>query len=256
MDRPGQENASAAAILMSAIFLGIVVLFAAWGSSRAVEYLSPEGTPEWVSVFVNYSVMLAVSMILILASSMGNPSRFGFRRAVRFMYGAGVLWGILLGALGTVTILLARRGGLTVLGGLEFWHMVLLIWIMASVAEEILVRGYIQGYLEPLVDRSFTIFGLRMSLPVVLCALFFSAMHLILLTTGTPPLTVYIVMVFTFALGLLAGYQREQTKSVIPAITAHIFFNVGGVIGGILFVLSQIIFFGKTAAEVARMIAG
>lgn len=256
MNSANRGTGSPAAVLTSAIFLGIVVLFAAWGSSRSVDYLAPEGTPAWISVFVNYSAMLAASLVLILASSMGDPTRFGFRRAARSMYGAGVLWGLVLGAIATVVALSVGRGGVSVLGGLNLWQMVLLIWIFASVAEEILVRGYIQGYLEPLIDRGFTAFGVRISLPVLLCALFFSAMHLILLTTATPPLTVYIVMIFAFGLGLLAGYQREQTKSVIPAITAHIFFNVGGVIGGFLFVIAQIVFFQRTAAEVARMVGG
>jgi membrane protease YdiL (CAAX protease family) len=130
------------------------------------------------------------------------------------------------------------------------------VWILASVAEEILVRGYVQSYLAPLMDRGFTVFRLRISLPVILSAVFFAAMHLILLTTGTSLLTTHIIVVFAFFLGLIAAYQRERTGSILPAITAHVSFNMGGVIGGAIYVILQIAVFGKTAAEVVRALRG
>ena len=256
MNRPVRENVSAGAILTTAIFLGIVVLFAAWGSSGAVEYLSARGTPPWMPLFVNYSIMMAATLVLVLASSMGDPARFGFARPGRGGYGASVTGGLVLGIIATIVAMVVGRGGVQLLSSLGFWEMVLIVWLFASVAEELLVRGYVQGYMDPLISRGFTAFGLRISLPVIISALFFSAMHLILLARGTAPMTVYVIMVFAFALGLLAAYQRERTGSVLPPIAAHVFFNVGGVIGGILYVIAQIVIFGRTAAEVARIVSG
>ena len=257
MNRYNRGTADATAIIVSAIFLGIVVLFAAWGSSRAVEYLSAPGSPEWMGVFINYAAMLAVALILILASSMGDPSAFGFTRPrVGGGYGAGITWGLVLGLIASFLNLASGEGRVAPLEGLSFLQIVLLVWVLASVAEELLVRGYVQSYLEPLAHKGFHVFKLRLSLPVILSALFFAAMHLILLTTGTPTLTVYVVVVFAFFLGLVAAYQRERTRSVLPAIAAHVSFNIGGVLGGAIYVILQIALFGKTAAEVTRVLGG
>jgi len=257
MDRFDKRTSDATSLVISAIFLGIVVLFAAWGSSRAVQYLAVEGSPQWMSVFINYAIMLAVSLILVLASSTGDPSRFGFTRPkVGGGYRAGIIWGIVLGVLASSVTLTARAGGMSPLKGLSFVQIVLLVWILASVAEEVLVRGYVQSYLEPLMDRGFSVFRLRVSLPVIMSAVFFAVMHIILLATGTSFLTTYIVVVFAFFLGLVAAYQRERTGSILPAIAAHVSFNIGGVIGGAIYVILQIAIFGKTAVEVTRALSG
>jgi len=257
MDRFDKRTSDATSLVISAIFLGIVVLFAAWGSSRAVQNLAAEGSPEWMSVFVNYAIMLAVSLILVLASSTGDPSRFGFTRPkVGGGYRAGIIWGIILGALASSVTLTARAGGMNPLKGLSFVQIVLLVWILASVAEEILVRGYVQSYLEPLTDRGFSVFRLRISLPVIISAVFFAVMHIILLATGTSFLTTYIIVAFAFFLGLVAAYQRERTGSILPAIAAHVSFNIGGVIGGAIYVIIQIAVFGRTAVEVTRALSG
>jgi len=257
MDRFDKRTSDATSLVVSAVFLGIVVLFAAWGSSRAVQNLAAEGSPEWMSVFVNYAIMLAVSLILVLASSTGDPSRFGFTRPkVGGGYRAGIIWGIILGALASSVTLTARAGGVNPLKGLSFVQIVLLVWILASVAEEILVRGYVQSYLEPLTDRGFSVFRLRISLPVIISAVFFAVMHIILLATGTSFLTTYIIVAFAFFLGLVAAYQRERTGSILPAIAAHVSFNIGGVIGGAIYVIIQIAVFGRTAVEVTRALSG
>jgi len=246
-----------ASLVVSAVFLGAVVLGAAWGSAQAVEYFSTADSPPWMSVFVNYAAMLAATLTLVLASSMGHVERFGFvMPRLPGGYGAGITWGILLGAMASILNLVAGHGGMLPVGKLTFPQMVLLVWLFASVAEEILVRGYVQSYLEPLIKRGFSLFRWRLSTPVIISALFFAAMHLILLTRGTPFLMVYVIVVFTFCLGLVAAYQRERTGSVLPAIAAHISFNVGGVIGGMVYILIQVALFGRTAAEVTRALGG
>jgi membrane protease YdiL (CAAX protease family) len=257
MDRLSGKTVDTTTLIVSAIFLGVVVLAAAWGTSKAVEYFSAAGTPEWMSVFVNYMAMLAVTLILVIASSMGDPASFGFvRPQVTGSYGPGISWGLVLGALASVTNLAAGQGRMEVLEGMSFLQIVLLVWLLASIAEEVLVRGYVQSYLAPLAHRGFDVFRMRISLPVIISALFFSAMHLILLTRSQAFTGVYVILVFTFFLGLVAAKQRERTGSVLPAVATHVSFNVGGVVGGVLYVIFQLAVVGKSTVEVMRALGG
>jgi membrane protease YdiL (CAAX protease family) len=257
MNRFTKSSDDAASLIISAIFLGLVTLAAGWGAARAVEFHSMQGLPQWMGIFINYAIMLGVALIFVLASSMGDPSTFGFTRPrVAGGYGSAITWGLTLGVIASIVNLTAGAGRIGPVQGLSFLQIVLLVWLLASVAEEVLVRGYVQSYMTPLVDRGFTVFRLRFSVPVIISALFFAAMHLILLASGTSFLTTYIVVVFAFVLGLVAAYQRERTGSVLPPIAAHISFNVGGMIGGIIFVIIQIALFGKSAVEVTKAIGG
>lgn len=256
MNRFTKGSDDAASLIISAVFLGIVTLAAAWGAAQAVEFHSMQGLPQWMGIFINYAIMLGVALIFVLASSMGDPSIFGFTRPrTAGGYGASITWGLTLGVIAAIVNLTAGAGRIGAVEGLSFLQIVLLVWVLASIAEEVLVRGYVQSYMTPLVGIGFTVFRLRISLPVMISAVFFAAMHLILLAS-TSALTTYIVVVFAFALGLVAAYQRERTGSVLPPIAAHVSFNIGGFIGGVIFVIIQIALFGKSAVEVTKAIGG
>ena len=57
-------------------------------------------------------------------------------------------------------------------------------------------------------------------------------------------------------LGLVAARQRERTGSIMPAVATHVAFNVGGAIGGILFVISQVVLLGRALEDVLRSVSG
>jgi membrane protease YdiL (CAAX protease family) len=82
----------------------------------------------------------------------------------------------------------------------------------------------------PLKKYGFTLAKKYISLPVIIGALFFGTMHLMLLTTGMNIFMVGAVFVSTCVLGLIAGYYREKTASLIPAIVAHMIFNIVGTV--------------------------
>ena len=46
------------------------------------------------------------------------------------------------------------------------------------------------------------------------------------------------IVAFAFILGLVAGYYREKTESLIPAILVHMFANIGGSLASILLSLN------------------
>jgi membrane protease YdiL (CAAX protease family) len=92
----------------------------------------------------------------------------------------------------------------------------------------VLTRGLVQGFLEPLKDYGLRVFRLRLSIPVIVGAVFFGLMHLALLSTGADAAAVVTIALFAVVLGLIAGYYRESTGSLWPAILVHFLFNVWG----------------------------
>ena len=111
--------------------------------------------------------------------------------------------------------------------GLTKLQTVLFVWIYASICEEALTRGLLQGLLSPLSRFGASFRGkLRLSVPVILSALFFGGMHAILV--GAIGGAVVGVVIFAVLLGLVAGKYRERTGSLVPAIIVHALFNVGG----------------------------
>lgn len=106
--------------------------------------------------------------------------------------------------------------------------------ILAPVAEESLFRGFLQNYLRPLGDKGFTLLRRRISLPVLISALAFSLAHLILVVSGVGVLFMVRILVFTFVLGLFAGYYQEKYNNHIFAILVHMAGNMMGLISAII----------------------
>lgn len=100
------------------------------------------------------------------------------------------------------------------------------VWIIASTTEELLCRGLVQSYLEPLQKYKLRIKSINLSLPVIISALFFMLMHSTLVMDGMDKILYIKLLVATLSLGLIAGYFREKSGSVIPAIIAHSFANI------------------------------
>ena len=104
------------------------------------------------------------------------------------------------------------------------------VFILASVAEEFLYRGFLQNYLRPLGDKGLKVFKRKISLPVLIGALTFSLAHLILLASGVGTWFIIRILIFTFALGLVAGYYQEKHDNHIFAILVHMAGNLMGLI--------------------------
>lgn len=107
--------------------------------------------------------------------------------------------------------------------------IIIAIWIYASICEEIFTRGLLQTWLSPLAK--YRIRMLRkwpLSVPVLLSALFFGGMHIVL-WPKLGPATLVVIFLATI-LGLIAGYYREKTGSLLPAILIHAFFDIGGTV--------------------------
>jgi membrane protease YdiL (CAAX protease family) len=113
-------------------------------------------------------------------------------------------------------------------------NFIVTVVIVASICEELFLRGLIQGLLSPLKEHGLNLSKVRVSWPVTICALLFGLGHLCLLGDMDPRMVTLIVISST-ALGFIAGYFREKTDSLVPAIAVHMTFNiVSGVIPRLL----------------------
>ena len=112
------------------------------------------------------------------------------------------------------------------------------VFIYASIAEEVLFRGFLLNLLKPLNTKGITIFKRKISLPVILSAIAFGLAHLILIVSGVGFLFLFKIVLFTTCLGLVAGYYQEKYDNNAYAIIVHMGGNLVGVVGAILMTLA------------------
>lgn len=188
----------------------------------------------WLSDGVVIQVtMLLASVSLAAGLSRGRLSRFGFRMArlgqlARALVSGAIAAFVIHALRIAVATAFPNMGGHPSVGGASFAHIVITIWILASTSEEVLHRGLVQSFLEPLRSRGFTLLGVRLTLPVVAGGVLFGATHVMLLTLGAHGIFVSLLVGSAVVLGLVAGYWREKTGSLVPAILIHMLFNVTG----------------------------
>jgi membrane protease YdiL (CAAX protease family) len=121
-----------------------------------------------------------------------------------------------------------------VLGTVTFAQVVLVVWLLSSVSEELLTRGWLQGVLNRWRDRR----AFSIAVPALISGGVFGAMHLSLYFKGIDATTATVVVVFATLLGVWAGILRNRFGSLLPPVIAHITFNVGAAIGAVIFVVA------------------
>lgn len=227
------EAINAVAVTIIAVLLGLLVL----GLYSSVnmflgQHPDPVLSSQWTVGCLSPVAGLVFCVLIMLALSKGRLSGYGFRIAGNLQIKRVAILGLVIGVLMTLLEPLLAIEEHAAVADLSFVQIVVIVWLGASIFEEVLTRGLIQGILTPLTKHGFTLFGLRISLPVLVSALFFGLMHLGLLSLGMGLYSVLYVVIFAFILGLMAGYYREKTGSLIPAVILHMFGNVGGTCAG------------------------
>jgi membrane protease YdiL (CAAX protease family) len=204
-------------------------------------FLAAKGLPEtvtthypWAGQAVTQGLMAAVALGAMAASR--RPfAEFGFRRPVPAR-GHFKLWGLLLGAASTGVILaFDLRGMRTALAGYGLPEIVLWIWVISSVVEEIFCRGWFQTLVD--AGESDTD-GQRTRVAVMWSAALFGTMHLPLLFAEVERAAVVVIVLSVTALGYICATARARTGSLRPAIAAHVMFNVGGFLAGVAYTIA------------------
>jgi membrane protease YdiL (CAAX protease family) len=229
MDNNKTRFSSAIGRIILALFLGVLVL--ALSSSAAIalsgRFPGPVQSLPMGSGFVVQAFFLVLSTALIFILSRGAVSNYGFSAAVNIRFSEIVVLGLITGILSAVAGTLVPGEIAVEPADASLTDIIIGVWVLASIAEEVLTRGLIQGFLRPLTGFGFSLCGIRISIPVLISTLFFGLMHLGMLSAGADFPPVAVIVVFAFILGLIAGYHREKSGSLIPAITVHICANIG-----------------------------
>jgi hypothetical protein len=176
--------------------------------------------------FVTHSVMLALSVAAMWLLSKGRLDLYGITKGA-YEFSPRILMWVLPTAVLSLASTIASPGGQGTGGPFELTksQIVVFVWVYASICEELLTRGLLQTLLGG-NSRVGAGAPRKLSMPVIVSALFFGAMHLVLVKSmGLAAVPVILLVVF---LGLVAARYRERTGSLLPAIIVHALFNIGG----------------------------
>jgi membrane protease YdiL (CAAX protease family) len=221
------ENVSGRSLvkLPSALILGLAISTVTLAVPRILGVT--QTGPAWFGAFVTHSCMWILSVLVILLLNHGSLTSYGFTKGSFRLGGKIFLWVIPTAVLSVLGFVATRLGAPAKPGlGFSPLESIVFVWIYASTAEEIFTRGLLQSYLIPLTAYGINLSKkLRLSLPVLFSGLYFGLMHVVAIHKMGPP-----VIVLTALLGLVAGYYREKTGSLIPAIIIHALFNIGGML--------------------------
>lgn len=189
----------------------------------------------------------AIKVIMLLASlglivGIGRPWHTWGLAAPRSWLRSTLLptlFGGAIGATATATILGFRLPPMAGVSELGLLRLVLIIWFGSTLAEEVFVRGLIQGWMQPMDEQDAK--AGSVSMRILASGLLFGAMHLSVFFAGSDPRTAWVIVVATTLLGLTCAWSRERSGSLIGPLTAHLAFNVCGLIGGIAVLVARAI---------------
>ena len=217
------------------IIYGLVITIAIFLTAMFVTSKIDMNSTFFPGTFISHSTMLLLSVIAIIA----------MKKEVNFKIAApkfrSILKPILLGVAVTIVINILLTIVTKLVGGEPTAHplvaemsplqVLIFVFFYASFAEEILFRGFLLNLLRPLKTRGITLFKIKISLSVIISALAFGLAHLSLIAAGVDALFLLRVVLFTFSLGLVAGYYQEKYDNISYAIIVHMAGNSLAVIG-------------------------
>ena len=217
---------------ISLLFMAIVLNFSGIASSIVIMNNFDTNLP-WLLPLVSQLMIAIPSLVIIIIIAKRKYEKFGFQRInenknkIKIIAYSGVL-GLVCGILHTLCqyLLISDSNG-NDLDSLNFLQTILIVWILASFSEEIFTRGLIYSYIAQFNYDKIESQKDRNSFPIIISTLFFSGMHLMLLLQGTKLGEVMLICAFAFIIGLIAGYFRDKSGSLIPAIVVHMFGNIG-----------------------------
>lgn len=218
--------------IITALPLTLVILITAeLSGSYSAKFIFGKTSAHSFDSLAMYLPFLALfSLLFSYLLSKGKMSNHGYQKAKISQVSKVLLPVLVLEVLLSIPMMiLPMTGEGHFADGWAFWQEVVGIWIFASTAEELLCRGVIQSYLAPAKKFTIRLLKVDLSLPVFISAVIFMLMHVPLIFFSDMDKVLYAtILASTFSLGMVAGYYREESGSLLPAIIAHSFANISG----------------------------
>ena len=189
------------------------------------------------SSFVGHVTMLLLSVVVIWIMNKGLNFRIGIPKLKKTLkpFFIGVIIAIVINLL--MYIITKLTGGTItqhpLLPKLNALQTFLFVFLLASIAEELLFRGFFQNSLKSLNKSGITIFKCKFSFPVIMSAIMFGLAHLILISTGVDFLFLIRIVLFTTILGIASGYYQEKYDNTSYAIIVHMGGNLTAILGAL-----------------------
>lgn len=213
-----------AVLKAAAVFLAAGYLIDAFKADLLID------TPIDHQIVLKLLILFGAIVIGLLFGRSFAELGFGEPRKARVWH--LVIGGLIAGAITSGVILYFGLPKNPVVASFGLPAFLIVIAGLSSVSEEILCRGLLQADLERAFAPDVRFLGL--SAPVWVSGLFFGAMHMGLFRAVAAE-TVFVTLAFTTAVGLLAARAREKTGGLGAPIAVHVFGNIGGILGGIIF---------------------
>jgi membrane protease YdiL (CAAX protease family) len=173
------------------------------------------------------AISLAIALLLIaLLARFGRASNhtFGFKLPNAKILAVSLLIAGALAATSYLVLKLYPEPGPFAKVPFSFAQVLVYFAIGAAVQEEVIFRGLIQTMVQRVASTSAAPLHVTPHFAIAIGALLFGAIHL-----AVGPITA----AFAVVLGLLAGYARNQSQSLLPAVLCHSVFNMPGVLAAL-----------------------
>lgn len=209
--------------------LGVAVFFlflASWKMLASQLQLSPLASHSAMKILL---AVLAVSIGWAIGKT---PRQLGFQPNHKVPWRRLFLCATALGAFSSFVLLATKATGIPMVKSFGLPGLIVSVWIISSISEEIYVRGLWQSLMSPSSGP------LGSQSQVICSACIFGAMHLSLIFAGADWMTVIVIVSTTTLLGYLCALARQSTGSLYPAFWVHFAYNLGGLPGGILAVIA------------------
>jgi membrane protease YdiL (CAAX protease family) len=223
-------------ILWTVILWAFVYFLGLWVVPSAAASLGLPGVWPWAvrNSVPTQAAFLVLSLLLIRILGRGKFRTYGFRLPGLKPLGMAVL----VSAIAMVAFMIVMMLAMVAVGPkmpvegpgptrFGLLNTIIAVWLIASTCEEFFYRGLLLGFLAPLTRFGLKIGRLYLSVPVIFCAIAFGLGHLCLLGKISNVLLPGILISTTLG-GFIAGYYREKSGSIVPAIAAHMTFNIVG----------------------------
>ena len=214
---------------------GLALFFLALAAFEGIGRLVPIDGEFFSGVC--FKALIVVLALLLMLVDRRRLRAFGFRasRSTWPDWLIGLAVGGLCGALGSAGVILSPAEGIPMIREYAFWQVIVGVWLVSSIAEEIFTRGLVQTWMTE--GGTVRLGRLRITGRVIASGLLFGSMHLSIVHHGADAWTVLCIVAFTSVLGLVAAYYRERSGSLLLPIVIHIAGNVGGFIGAVITIL-------------------